>query len=288
MARPFSDVALAQRLERAEGYACLQFAAARNRLFPEVGAAWMECAGAQVVFDSIDSPATQTFGLGLNEELNADTLDTIEGFFLERGAPVQHEVSPFAGVSALDFLCRRNYRPIETASVLYQPIFQSAQSGIGAESHAVEVSASNAQMEQIRVRVISSDEAQLWAEINHRGWSSEYPDLADSFLQFNAIAARREDSISFLAELNGTPGAAASLSIHEGVAVFSGAATVPELRRNGLQSALLRERLRYGFDHGCDLAMMVTLPGSESQRNAERNGFQIAYTRMKWKLYSET
>jgi hypothetical protein len=35
---------------------------------------------------------------------------------------------------------------------------------------------------------------------------------------------------------------------------------------------------------GCDLAMMVTLPGSDSQRNAERNGFQIAYTRMKWEL----
>jgi hypothetical protein len=40
--------------------------------------------------------------------------------------------------------------------------------------------------------------------------------------------------------------------------------------------------MRYAFDHGCDLAMMVTQPGSESQRNAERNGFRIAYTRTKW------
>jgi hypothetical protein len=44
--------------------------------------------------------------------------------------------------------------------------------------------------------------------------------------------------------------------------------------------------MRYAFDHGCDLAMMVAMPGSESQRNAERNGFRIAYTRTKWKLYS--
>lgn len=39
--------------------------------------------------------------------------------------------------------------------------------------------------------------------------------------------------------------------------------------------------MRYAFDHDCDLAMMVAEAGSESQRNAERKGFQIAYTRIK-------
>jgi hypothetical protein len=29
---------------------------------------------------------------------------------------------------------------------------------------------------------------------------------------------------------------------------------------------------------------MGALPGSSSQRNAERHGFRIAYTRLKWKL----
>ena len=28
--------------------------------------------------------------------------------------------------------------------------------------------------------------------------------------------------------------------------------------------------------------MMVTAVGSQSQRNAERNGFRVAYTRTKW------
>jgi len=37
---------------------------------------------------------------------------------------------------------------------------------------------------------------------------------------------------------------------------------------------------------GCDIAMMAALPGSASQRNAERNGFRIAYTRTKWQLKS--
>jgi len=54
-----------------------------------------------------------------------------------------------------------------------------------------------------------------------------------------------------------------------------------------LQAALLQERMRYAFDHGCDLAMLVAEAGSESQRNAERKGFRIAYTRMKWRLSSQ-
>jgi GNAT superfamily N-acetyltransferase len=66
--------------------------------------------------------------------------------------------------------------------------------------------------------------------------------------------------------------------------LFAGAATVPELRRRGLQAALLEERMRYASDHGCDLAMMVAEAGSLSQRNAERQGFRVAYTRLKWRL----
>ena len=42
--------------------------------------------------------------------------------------------------------------------------------------------------------------------------------------------------------------------------------------------------MRYAHQQGCDLAMMVAEAGSESQRNAERQGFRVAYTRMKWKL----
>ena len=97
---------------------------------------------------------------------------------------------------------------------------------------------------------------------------------------------RARMSPCFLAEVDGKPGAAGVLSIHDNVALFGGAATVPELRRRGLQTALLHERMRYAFEHGCDLAMMVAVPGSDSQRNAERKGFRIAYTRTKWQLCS--
>jgi GNAT superfamily N-acetyltransferase len=263
-----SDIRLSRRLERAEGHACIEFVEARQRLFPDSGAEWMECAGAYAAFDGIDSPITQTFGLGIFEELSAAALDEIEHFFMERGAPVFHEVSPMAGVAAIDLLCARHYRPVEISSVLFQEIHQP----------------SDAENGRVQVRVVDAGELPLWTEISTRAWMSDHPELLDFFRQFGAISSARRQSVFFLATLDGKPGAAGVLCIHEGVALFSGAATVPEMRRQGLQSALLRERLRYAFEQGCDLASMAAEAGSGSQHNAERSGFRIAYTRIKWQL----
>jgi hypothetical protein len=63
----FCDLALSRRLERAEAVACARFAEARRRSFPDSGAEWIECGGAYAVFDAVDSPVTQTFGLGVFE-----------------------------------------------------------------------------------------------------------------------------------------------------------------------------------------------------------------------------
>ena len=103
-------------------------------------------------------------------------------------------------------------------------------------------------------------------------------------LEFGKITARANGTTCFVAEWNGEPAAAAALSMRGGVAILAGASTVPEFRCRGLQSALLRARLAHAAANGCDLAMMAALPGSGSQRNAERRGFRIAYTRTKWGL----
>jgi GNAT superfamily N-acetyltransferase len=266
----FSDLSLSRRLERAEARACVEFAEAHRRLYPASGAGWIEYAGAYAAFNGVDSPITQSFGLGIFEELTPATLDGMERFFLDRAAPVFHEVSPLAGVAALDLLCARSYRPIEISNVLYRPVEHPAAEP---QSH-------------IRVRVVGPEDAQLWTNISVRGWAHEHPELLDTLLQLGAIISARPQSPCFLAEIDGQPGAAGVLSMHDKVALFGGASTIPELRRRGLQAALLRERMLYAFDHGCDLAMMVAVPGSNSQRNAERKGFRIAYTRTKWKLCS--
>jgi GNAT superfamily N-acetyltransferase len=271
----FADLNVARRLERAEGHACRSFAEARKQLDPESESTWIECAGAYAVFDGIDSPVTQTFGLGMFEEPSAESMERIERFFFDRGAAAMHEVSPLAGIATLNLLCARAYRPLEISSVLYQPILDQY-----AEWPAQDAG-------RITVRVINPEEATLWSKISARGWAHDHPEFQGFLESFGVLVAAREQSVCFLAELDGQAGAAGVLSLHDGVALFGGASTVPEMRQRGLQSALLQARMRYAAEYGCDLAMMVTEAGSQSQRNAERTGFRIAYTRTKWKLDSK-
>jgi len=264
----FADLHLAKRLEAAEAYGCAQFADARKKLDLASPSAWMICAGATVVFDGVDSPITQTFGLGLFDDLTPGALDEIEEFFQHRGAEVMHEVCPFAGTETLGMLCKRKYRPVEISNVMYRAIEGDD-----------EPLPSN-----IRVRMVAEDDADLWSRISVRGWTHEHPELEEFLVGMGQVCVARENSPCFLAEIGGLPGAAGALILHKGVALLGGAATVPEFRRRGLQSALLQERMRFAAEHGCDLAMMVAEAGSNSQRNAERKGFRVAYTRLKWRL----
>ncbi len=65
----------------------------------------------------------------------------------------------------------------------------------------------------------------------------------------------------------------------EGVAQMGGAATLPEHRRHGVQGALLVARLEAARRAGCDVAVVTTQPGSKSQENVQRQGFELLYTR---------
>ena len=263
----FADHALARRLEITEGYACSQFAAARSRMHPGSTSAWTECGGALLTFDGIEAPTTQSFGLGIFAELTPSLLAEAEGFFFARGSAAMHEICPLAGPAAIHLLCERGYRPIEISNVLFRPIEEPA-------------SPSQA---SVFVRLIGPGDSLVWTEVSTRGWTHEHPELEDFVRQMGELIVSREGSACFLAGIDGRPGAAGVVVTHNGVALLAGAATVPELRRRGLQRALLEARLRYAWECGCDLAMMVAEAGSNSQRNAERQGFHIAYTRIKWR-----
>ena len=265
---PFADIDLARRLEHTEARGNANFVEARAEAFPEVGATWIEVAGAYALFDGVGSPVTQTFGLGMFQPVAETDLVGIEEFFQSRGAEVFHEVCPLADTSVFTLLGKRGYKPVEFSNVLYQPI--SADLRLQAPRN-----------EKIKVRVAEKDEVELWAQTSSEGWS-EFTEVAD-FLRDLAQVTARLKSPRFIAELEGKPIATGALTIASDVALLAGASTIPTARRQGAQLALLEERLRYAAAQGCTVAMMAAQPGSGSQRNAERNGFRIAYTRTKWR-----
>ncbi|MEQ1765500.1 MAG: hypothetical protein ABL984_20395, partial [Pyrinomonadaceae bacterium] len=127
----YSDRELSKELERTEARGNVDFVETRARLDPSYGAEWIEVGGTYAQFDGVESPLTQTFGLGIFEEATAGHLDEIESFFKERGAPVFHEVSPLADQSILTLLGERGYRPIELTSVMFRDLTSTAAKAIG-------------------------------------------------------------------------------------------------------------------------------------------------------------
>jgi GNAT superfamily N-acetyltransferase len=259
-----ADLALSRRLERCEAKTNAALIEARARLSPDSGAEWIECAGAYALFDGVRSPLTQTFCVGMPEAPAAADLKTIEDFLLDRGAEVFHEVSPLTGSETLELLVSHGYRPLEFTSIMFRPI------------ETVEPSPG-----RVRARQASSDESDVWSNVAAEGWG-ETPELGDFLRDIGRVSMAADGMTAFLAELDGRAVGTGALAMHDGVALLAGASTIPSARNQGAQRALLEARLRHAAANGCELAMMGASPGSASQRNAERQGFRIAYTRIKW------
>jgi len=260
-----ADIELAKRLERTEAYGCASFVEAHARIDPDCGATWQEFAGAHAMFDGASSPITQSFRLGVFEEANDATLGEIEEFFRSRGADVFLEVCPLAGAELAGRLVSRGYKPVELSNVMFREIDRFAPDSSST----------------IEVRQTGDADADSWIDTTVRGWG-DIPEAADYLRQTGPVLTQY--ATNFLAEKDGSPVAAAALIISDDVALLAGACTIPEARRQGAQLALNNARLAYAAEQGCNVAMVVAEPGSASQRNAERRGFRVAYTRTKWAL----
>jgi len=266
-----ADLDLARRLERAEGLANAEFVDARAAVLPEIESTWIEVAGALAMFDGADSPCTQTFGLGMFQSVAESQLLEVEEFFRSRGAAVHHEMCPLAESPLVELLNVHGYEPFEFSNAMFRDLRTGTDSVKNAGGDVV-------------ARLTEAGEGGLWARTAAEGWSDVAPDFREFILSLEQVNAHRRGTYCFLAEIDGVPVGAAALGIFEGVAVFAGACTIPEWRKRGAQRALLEYRLQFAAERGCDLAMIVAAPGSASQRNAERAGFRIAYTRTKWRL----
>lgn len=263
---PRADRDLSRRLEGLEARANVAYVDSRAHLTPDSGATWTEVNGAFAMFDGVGSPLTQTFGVGLSDTWQGESFEALDAFFFERGSDVFHEVSPAAGPDVLAQLVSRGYLPCELTSVLYRPLPGSAPLPVP---------------DDIDVRVAGPSERTLWAELSYDGWA-EFEAAREFVKQFGPLSVGARGLYPFLAWVDGVPAATGSLCVHDGLALLAGASTVPAYRQRGAQRALLAGRLYHASALACTLAMMCAAPASASQRNAEAQGFRIAYTRIKW------
>lgn len=271
---PAQQPQLAQRLETCCAWRGMRYAEAYGRLHPEAGSASLAVAGGYASFAAPGSPVNNTRGLGMHGPVCADDLAAVEEFFASRGEATRLHICPLADESLIELTAARGYRLIFFFSVLARVIPADFQPAPLPES--------------LRVTRAQPGEAALWVRTSAQGFEgSDDPNPAALDILGPNFSA--EDSLPFFAWSTSDGGLAHAaqptgcggmyLAPQARAFELGGASTLPRYRRRGVQTALIEARLAEGLRRGCDLAMVLTEPGSNSQRNLDRAGFSLVYTK---------
>jgi len=258
----FVDIDFARRLEMAEMIVpdCVE---ALRRYGPCDPIAAEHVAGGIAFFGGVDYPVNQTVGMGLGGEVTAADLDRIEDFFRSRGVASTVVVSPLADESLRAVLGQRGYAIAEFNSVLIRRIDPEEPFTMPAG---------------VTIERVTAETLQPWMYAIAKGFEQDIVVAEEVFGGFAALPG----ALAFLARIAGNVvGGCGGRVIPEArVAALFGTATLPEYRRRGVQTALIAQRLHEAAKAGCEYAVVCTHPGSGSQRNMERRGFRLAYTKV--------
>jgi GNAT superfamily N-acetyltransferase len=267
----FCDAKLAERIERAERRLIEATVLAAHRRIGDDRGFVIQVAGGLATFADDDSPFNKVVGLGFGGVPTVGELEEIEHAYGAVGAPVQVELPHLADPEIGIILSRRGYELQSFENVL----------GIAvADKYDVTLP------DGIEIRPSGDQEFDVWLNVmadavavpDTQGvpWREEFP--RDTYIDAERDAAAA-DITRYIAVRNGEIAGGAGLRTSEGIAQFAGAATLPAHRRHGIQSALLTSRLSDAATAGCDVGVITTQPGSKSQQNAQRSGFDLLYTR---------
>ena len=228
-------------------------------------------AGGVASYAEPGSPFNKVAGLGFGEIPSEAALDEIEGAFAARDAPVQVELSNLADPALGVLLTERGYRLVSFENVL------------GLE---VETEPERSAPPGVEVRLSREDEFDAWLDVVTDGFAHPDAQGVVSHEEFPRDVIERAERdfgaagvVHYIALHDGVVAGGASLHVAQGVAQFAGAAVAPGHRRRGIQSALVSARLADAAAAGCDVAVVTTQPGSKSQENVQRRGFDLLYTR---------
>jgi GNAT superfamily N-acetyltransferase len=265
----FCDTGLARRIEQAEvDLISAANSAARRRGAPGF---LITVAGGVASFADHGSPYNKVTGLGFDGIPASDELDRVEGAFATNGAPTQIELSHLADPAIGALLTTRGYRLESFENVLGRSL-----GGTEAPLPTPDVDIGRSWDDEFDTWLAVMADAAAHPDTDGVPWHEEFPRA----IYMDAMKDAAEAGVRrYKADHGGVLAGGAELRLVDGIAQFAGAATSPAHRRHGIQNALLAVRLADAATEGCDLAVIVTQPGSKSHQNAQRRGFHLLYTR---------
>ena len=271
----FATTTLASQIERAECAMLTESVRAVSARHPTRNTMVVPLAGGTATYSGEGSPLNKVVGLGFQGGVDATELAAVERLYAERGSPVQIEVSTLADPSVGSLLTDRDYRLVGFENVLGRSLSDGDHAAPGPASADVDL------------EVCDDDTFETWLDALVTAFLNPNSDGIPSHESFGREAleevlrdmAGAPGFVRYLARRGRAPAGGASMRIEQNVALLTGAATLPSHRLRGVQASLLARRLHDAGRAGCDVAVVTTQPGSISQRNVQRKGFELLYSR---------
>jgi GNAT superfamily N-acetyltransferase len=201
-------------------------------------------------------------GLGLDEPATDDDIDAIEAFFARHGQEFYVSLHRRARPRDLpDRLAQRGF----TTAYAWMKFMRGADPPPAVDS-------------PLRVEIADAEHGADFGEVVTAGYGLE--PFATTWLAELPTSSWQ----CYLAYDGDDPAGAAALYVHGATGYLCFAATRPEHRRKGAQSALLSRRIQDAIEAGCTTLVTETgeripMKPSDSYRNILRFGFEEAYLR---------
>ncbi len=276
----FAHHSLARSIETAQSRNQMHCVTAHQRLYSD---SFFECqaiGSGTALYAGHDSPLTQAFGLGFSGEVAVAEIEAIEDFFFSRQTAVHIEVSMLADMSLTQILNQRGYTVSEYTSVLGYDLQCPAEYFPFVPESAISA--------------VTDDDIFPAARAISAGFLETHDadqTIPQEFLDLFSLFCYIPDSVCYIERVGDVIAGGGTLFYdreHElapHIALLAGASVQPAFRRRGIQQRLIGQRLYAAREHGCSLAVVSTQPGTISQSNMQRTGFQVLYGRVKFTKY---
>lgn len=261
----FADRVLAVRIERAEA----ELTAGIVRSATDPLAIVLPAGGGVAAFARAGSPINKLIGAGFSGALDVAELAAAEAAYAARGEPVRVELATLVDAEIVVALVDRGYALRGFENVLGLDLRAGAAVPCaGIDVAEVDATALDWNATMIDGFAAADGTGAVADQLTRDAVAEGFADIA------RAVELRR-----YVARIDGIVVGAAAARYGSGVAQLCGATTLPAFRRRGVQRALFEHRLAAARAEGCDVAVVTTAPGSQSQANAARRGFALLYAR---------
>lgn len=260
-----TDADLVNRLERSAAALTVATVESMRRIDPRGPGSIASFLGGALVSTGAGGYVNRAVGIG-DATITVGDIDEFEAFYESRHQSPSIEVSSWADATLLEHVRQRQYTADWFRSVFVGEVIPNAR-----DVRPVPT---------VEIGMVDEALVGTWLDVLYEGVavkSAAARAVSDAFGRARVGVAQ---STSFIAWLDGEPAGCGTVECGDGVGWCGAAATVPRLARRGVQSALLRHRIGWANDAGCDLVAATAIPAGVSARNLLRHGFELAYSQL--------